>query len=334
MPTSLTQKAVASCAMLSLAAILSGASATVSSAQEQVETQIAEQAEDSATTATSQTPSKTVPSHVPPGYRMVWNDEFSGNGLPDASKWAWDTHRNKQGWYNNEEQYYAKSRLKNARQENGHLIIEAVKEDLSGENLDDWGGQEYSSARLITQGLGDWTYGLYEIRAQLPCGTGTWPAIWMLPSDPDEVWPNGGEIDIMEHVGFDPGRIHHSIHTKAFNFGRGTQKTTSYMVEDACTTMHKYQLLWLEDKLIFGIDDTPKFLFEKKRDDQSRWPFNKPMHMLLNIAVGGDWGGQKGVKGEAFPAKMIVDYVRVFQLDPKALEEDQKAAAAEDGTGQ
>lgn len=256
---------------------------------------------------------ETVPTKVPEGYALVWSDEFDAPGLPDPAKWKYDTFRNKDGWFNNEKQYYAAGREKNARVANGRLIIEAHNEDLSKAGLADWGKQQFSSARLITRGLGDWTYGFFEIRAKLPCGRGTWPAIWMLPSNESVKWPEGGEIDIMEHVGFDPGVIHHSIHTSAFNFSRGTQKTSSHQVPDACDSMHKYQLLWTADFMVFGVDDRPKLLFKKESDKQARWPFDKPQHLLLNIAVGGNWGGQKGIDAAAFPAKMEVDYVRVYQ---------------------
>ena len=265
----------------------------------------------------AETPEKRVETTVPAGFELVWSDEFDTPGLPDPTKWKYDTFRNKDGWFNNEKQYYAAERLENSRVEDGRLIIEARKEDLGPEGFADWGGQDYSSARLITQGQGDWTYGFFEIRAKLPCGVGTWPAIWMLPSDPDVKWPAGGEIDIMEHVGFEPGVIHHSLHTTAFNFSRGTQKTSQHELTTACDKMHKYQLLWAPKLMMFAVDDQPKFLFQKESEKKARWPFDKPQHLLLNVAVGGTWGGQKGVDPAVFPARMEVDYVRVYQ--PKAL---------------
>jgi beta-glucanase (GH16 family) len=250
---------------------------------------------------------------VPKGYALVWSDEFSVDGLPDRKKWTYDTSRNREGWFNYEKQYYAADRLKNARVENGHLIIEAHEEALETAGLPDWGKQKYSSARMMTQGLGEWTNGFFEIRAKIPCGVGTWPAIWMLPADQKTVWPEGGEIDIMEHVGFDPGGINNSVHTKAFNFLKNTQKTSKTKLPDACTAMHKYQLLWTPNFLLMGIDDKPTFLFKRTESDFARWPFIKPQFLLLNIAVGGSWGGQKGIKKDAFPARMEVDYVRVYQ---------------------
>lgn len=268
-----------------------------------------------ATAAVQPAPGSEPEPHRPPrGYELVFADEFDGDGPPDETRWTYDTHRNAVGWYNNELQYYAARRPENARIENGQLVIEAHREQLDREAYADHGGQGYTSTRLTTQGKGAWTYGFFEIRAKLPCGRGTWPAIWMLPEDPSVVWPEGGEIDIMEHVGYEPGVIHHSIHTRAFNFGRGTQKTTSHQVATACDQFHRYQLLWTSKGLMFAVDDAPRFLFENKASGRARWPFDKPMHLLLNIAVGGDWGGRKGVDAQAFPQRMEIDHVRVYQL--------------------
>lgn len=253
------------------------------------------------------------PHRAPAGYELVFADEFAEGDLPDGQKWIYDTYRNAQGWYNNELQYYSAGRRENARIENGALVIEARAENLGSLSLADFGGQNYSSARLITNGPG-WTYGFYEIRAKLPCGRGTWPAIWMLPADTSITWLNGGEIDIMEHVGYDPGVIHTSVHTRAFNFRRGSQRTNSYRLPTACDQFHRYQLLWTPERLVFAVDDAPNFLFEKVRSDRSRWPFDAPMNLILNIAVGGDWGGQRGIDSAAFPARMEIDHVRVYQL--------------------
>ena len=132
-----------------------------------------------------------------PGWTLVWNDEFDVNGLPDASKWGYDTERNQLGWYNNEKQYYSANRLANASVQNGMLTITARKESLTG--AADYGGQSYTSARLITRGKASWTYGFSEVRAKLPCSLGTWPAIWMLGTKGS--WPDDGEIDIMEQRG-------------------------------------------------------------------------------------------------------------------------------------
>jgi beta-glucanase (GH16 family) len=251
---------------------------------------------------------------APSGYRLVWADEFSADGLPDPARWRYDTHRNRQGWYNNERQYYAAGRPENSRIENGHLIIEARAERLDRARFPDWGRQRYTSARLYTKGTQAWTYGFFEIRAKLPCGIGIWPAIWMLPEDSSVPWPDGGEIDIMEHVGHVPGEINQTIHTRAYNHIIDTERSAKFMVADACDAMHRYQLLWTPDFILAGVDGQPRFLFRAVPGDVTRWPFDRPMHLLLNIAVGGDWGGQQGVREDAFPARFEIDYVRVYQL--------------------
>ncbi len=266
--------------------------------------------------ATTANASATEPDHAPPGYAKVFGDEFDGPAI-DKSAWRFDTSRNAVGWYNQEKQYYSADRVENARVAGGQLVIEARSEMLDKARFPDWGGQKYTSARLIGQGLKAWTYGFYEIRAKIPCGRGTWPAIWMLPEDLDVEWPAGGEIDIMEHVGLDPGKVHQTIHTAASNFSNGTQLTKSFDLPDACTTFHRYQLLWTPDFLVTGVDDRPIFMVRRDKGDHAHWPFDRPMHIILNIAVGGTWGGQKGVDAKAFPAVMEVDYVRVYQKASK-----------------
>jgi beta-glucanase (GH16 family) len=255
-----------------------------------------------------------VPHRPPPGYELVFSDEFDTAGAPDPSRWDYDTHRNAVGWYNQEKQYYSRARPENARVENGVLVIEAREETLDRSVAPDHGGQKFTSARLFTKGKASWTYGFFEIRARVPCEVGSWPAIWMLPEDPNVVWPEGGEIDIMEHVGFKPNEINQTIHTRTFNFSNGSQKTAIFKIEGACDSLHRYQLLWTPDHIAMAVDDEPRFLFKKVRNDRARWPFDQPMHLLLNIAVGGVWGGQRGVDETVFPARMEIDYVRVYQL--------------------
>lgn len=274
-------------------------------------------AQPAATPPASSAPTTSAEQEILPGYRLVWADEFSTNGLPDATRWRYDTHRNRQGWYNDERQYYAAGRLQNSRIENGHLIIEAHAERLDRRQFPDWGRQRYTSARLYTKGVQAWTYGFFEIRAKLPCAVGSWPAIWMLPEDDSIPWPNGGEIDIMEHVGHVPGEINQTVHTQAYNHILNTHRFAKFMVPDACDTMHRYQLLWTPDFVLTGMNDQPKFMFRRDTDDRARWPFDRPMHLLLNIAVGGSWGGQRGIDDAAFPARFEIDYVRVYQASPE-----------------
>ena len=252
------------------------------------------------------------PHRAPPGYKLVFADEFDGKKI-DTRKWRFDTHRNAQGWYNDELQYYAANRRENSRIENGKLVIEARAERLAKDRFRDWGGQDYTSARMITKAPHAWTYGYYEIRARIPCGRGTWPAVWMLPSDPKADWPGAGEIDIMEHVGFDPGVVHQTIHTTANNHVIGTQIGKQITIPDVCTAMHRYQLWWTRDAIEMGVDDKKIFRLDRVPNDRARWPFDKPMNIILNVAVGGGWGGQKGIDPAAFPAVMEVDYVRVYQ---------------------
>jgi beta-glucanase (GH16 family) len=235
--------------------------------------------------------------------KLVWSDEFNYSGLPDSSKWNYDIGGH--GWGNNELQYYTSKKLSNARVENGNLIIEAHKEKM--ENRD------YTSARLVTKGKGDWTYGRIDVRAKLPKGVGTWPAIWMLASNGPLKWPDDGEIDIMEHVGYDQGVVHASVHCKKYYHSIGTQKTAKTAVPDCSETFHVYSLDWNAETITVLIDDKPYFTFKNEHTDVTAWPFNKPFHLLLNVAVGGNWGGQKGVDASVYPVKMEVDYVRVYQ---------------------
>ena len=252
------------------------------------------------------------PGGVPAGWKLVWADEFDKDGLPDATKWDYDTFRNKPGWYNGEAQYYSYARAENSRVEKGHLVIETRREELR--EASDWGNQAYTSARLVTRGKASWTYGAVEVRAKLPSGRGTWPAIWMLPSKSDMQWPLDGEIDIMEHVGFDEGVVHGTVHTEAFNHTKNSQKAAQVRLADLCQDFHRYQLVWTADSVTIGVDDKSYFRFlNDGSDDKTRWPFFQPQYLILNTAVGGSWGGIKGVDESVYPVKMEVDYVRVWQ---------------------
>jgi len=250
---------------------------------------------------------------LPAGYRLAWSDEFDVDGLPDAAKWNYDTDRNFLGWYNNELQYYSAARAENARVAGGSLLITARKEDLSTAGFADWGGQRYSSSRMVTRGKASWTYGFIEIRAKLPCGRGSWPALWMLSPPPQQAWPDDGEIDIMEHVGFDPGVIHGTMHTLAYNHTKNNSRTATVNVGDACTAFHKYQLTWTANQIKVGVDDRNYYQYSNDNSGNAEWPFDSPQYLIFNVAVGGDWGGQMGVDDSIFPIQMEVDYVRVYQ---------------------
>ncbi len=242
---------------------------------------------------------------VPADYKMVWADEFDKDGVPDATKWVHETGRNKEGWYNNEKQYYSSPRLENARVHDGILTITARKEARSDQP--DWGGQQYSSSRLVTLGKKDWTYGFFEIRAKLPCGKGTWPAIWMLGSQ--GIWPAGGELDIMEWVGSNPTRAFSTVHTTAGSGGNGKGAATE--VQDACTSFHNYQMQWTAQQISFAIDGKVHFTYNNTGAGSAAWPFDAPQFMILNLAIGGDLGG--AVEDTIFPVQMDVDYVRIYQ---------------------
>ena len=252
----------------------------------------------------------------PEGYALVWSDEFNMDGLPDPARWTYDTHRNAQGWYNDELQYYANARPQNARIENGSLIIEA-RIDPGIKTLSDWGGQKYSSARLMTKDRAAWDYGYVDVRAKLPCGVGLWPAIWMLPQNGDK-WPDDGEIDIMEYVGFQDDTFHATIHTKDYNHIKGTEVGEKLNMDGACGEFQTHSLLWTPERITVAVNGTPYFVYDNDGKGQGGWPFDDPFYLILNIAVGGSWGGQQGVSDAAFPAKMEVDYVRVYQLSSDA----------------
>lgn len=236
--------------------------------------------------------------------KLVWSDEFNYTGLPDDTKWGYDVGGN--GWGNNEKQYYTSKRLENASVKNGVLSITAIKEKFEG--------KDYTSARLVTKNKGDWKYGRFEIRAKLPKGRGVWPAIWMLSTDwKYGGWPASGEIDIMENVGYLPDSVFGTVHTKAYNHVIGTQKGTKTSRKDLAEAFHTYILEWDENVIKIFLDDEHYFTFNNEKKTFNEWPFDQPFHLLLNIAVGGNWGGKMGVDDSIWPQTMEVDYVRVYQ---------------------
>jgi beta-glucanase (GH16 family) len=239
--------------------------------------------------------SPTAPSGV-----SAWQDEFDRDGLPDRGRWDYEV-----GFIrNNERQYYTRDRLENARVENGVLIIEARRERF--QNAD------YTSASLTSRA--SWTYGRIEVRAKLPKGRGTWPAIWTLGTNIREVgWPQCGELDIMEHVGFDPGRIHANIHTRAYNHVQGTNKGGSVMISGVDDEFHVYEALWTPQQIAMSVDGRRYFTFEKEPGGAAVWPFDQPQYLILNLAIGGTWGGRQGIDDSAFPARFLIDYVRVYR---------------------
>ena len=242
------------------------------------------------------------------GWALVWNDEFDGPAL-NLEKWSYEIGGH--GWGNNELQYYSDDDS-TAFIQDGKLVIRA---DLvpqgtgSSDNL-----RYFSSARLRTSGKGDWRYGRIEVKAKLALGQGIWPAIWMLPTDwMYGGWPESGEIDIMEHVGYDPGRVHGSIHTGSYNHKINTQRGGSKLLDKISSKFYVYAIEWYEDRIDFLINDSKYFSFlNDGKNDFNTWPFNQRFHLLINIAVGGDWPGSPDETTQ-FPTEMELEYVSVYE---------------------
>ncbi|SIT95996.1 Glycosyl hydrolases family 16 [Epilithonimonas bovis DSM 19482] len=237
------------------------------------------------------------------GKKLVWHDEFNQPGLPDPAKWTCEVGGN--GFGNNELQFYTNNRTDNARVEDGHLIIEARKEK--------WENRDYTSAKLVTKNTFPFQYGSIEVRAKLPKGKGTWPAIWMLSQNLKK-WPDDGEIDIMEHVGYHEGFIHGSVHTKKYNHIIGTQKTDTIIVKDATKKFHIYRADWSPDKIEMYVDNHHYFTYVNTEKTYESWPFDQPFYLIINQAVGGNWCGKEGVDSGIYPQKFLIDYVRIYKL--------------------
>jgi beta-glucanase (GH16 family) len=237
----------------------------------------------------------------------IWADEFDNGNTPDPSKWSYDIGGG--GWGNNELQYYSKNAA-NAGIKNGVLTIKAIRESISG--------SAYSSARIVTKGKGDWLYGRFEARAKVPAGKGTWPAFWMLPTDNNYgIWPKSGEIDILEHVGYAPNEINCTVHTDAFNHIKGTQVGVKKTIPTAITEFHIYRVDWTPLAITGYIDDVQYFEFKNSNSSVATWPFDSKFHIILNQAVGGNWGGAQGIDTSAYPASFDIDYVRVYKMVEK-----------------
>lgn len=235
-------------------------------------------------------------------WKLSWSDEFDYNGLPDSTKWNYDVGGH--GWGNNELQYYTRASISNVEVSNGTLKLRAIQQKMDI--------REYTSARLITRGKADFTYGKIEVKAKLPPGRGLWPAIWMLGTNIGNVsWPDCGEIDIMEHVGFEKDSMFGTVHTKAYNHIIGTQKGKKIFIDNPYDSFHIYTLEWTPDRMDFLLDNNLYYSIENEHKTTAEWPFDSPFYLLLNIAVGGNLGGKKGVDTNVFPATMEVDYVRV-----------------------
>lgn len=228
----------------------------------------------------------------------VWQDEFNVEGSPGA-QWGYET-----GYVRNRELQYYTSNPANVRVENGICILEARNE----------GGDSITSASIITLGNYHFCYGRIEVRAKIPTGKGTWPAIWLLGVNRSQVgWPACGEIDIMENVGFDPQYIHGNIHTKAYNHTIKTNKGNKIEVSAPWDDFHIYAIEWFDDRIDFFFDDTKYFTYENdKAANPDTWPFDKPHYLLINLSIGGTWGGQQGTDLSILPCRFEIDYVRHF----------------------
>ncbi len=238
-------------------------------------------------------------------WKLVWADEFDQDGKPDPKKWKYEL-----GYQirNREAQHYT-DKKKNAYVKDGHLIIEAIKEKSKAPN-----GKtaDYTAASLNS--AKPFLYGRIDVRAKLPTGRGMWPAIWMLADRIGKVrWPLCGEIDIMENVGYDPHVVHGSVHTQKYNHTINTHQSSSLELEAPWENFHVYGIEWYPDRIDFYIDRVKYMTFNNEGSGDEAWPFDNPHNLKLNIAIGGMWGGVKGIDDSIFPQQMVIDYVRVYE---------------------
>ncbi len=239
-------------------------------------------------------------------YNLVWADEFTTDGPVDSAKWTCELGHGIRGWGNAESQEY-RDDLEHCRVENGRLIITGTKSEQS---------ETYGSARIHTYGKSSWQYGRFEIRAKLPTGRGTWPALWMLSDAHKEgtPWPLCGEIDIMEHVGRNPEVIHFSLHTQEFNHPKKTQITGYHTMSGILEGFHTYRMDWTPEGFEFFVDGKLFNSFLKAgKSTIEEWPFDQPFHLIVNLAIGGHWGGE--IDDSVLPATLELEYIRVYQLD-------------------
>ena len=239
-------------------------------------------------------------------YQLVWQDEFNGTSL-DTTFWSYETGAH--GWGNWELQNYTDSG--NVDFKDGKLIITVKKENDKKE------AGSYTSARIVTKGKKDFTFGKIETRAKMPTGLGIWPAIWMLGSNIDEVgWPKCGEIDIMEYVGFAPDTVYSTVHNAAgWGDNSDGKKKELKTIEEQ---FHVYGIIWDENEIRFYVDtpDNITHVYNPEKNEKS-WPYDKPHYLLLNVAFGGNFGGRHGMDHNIFPQSMEVDYIRVYQKRTK-----------------
>ncbi|MDR1683017.1 MAG: family 16 glycosylhydrolase [Candidatus Symbiothrix sp.] len=264
-----------------------------------------------------------------PYTQLVWSDEFNGTGLPDPAKWDYEV-----GYVRNGElQYFTRERVENAYQEGGYLHIRAINNDpvYDAENKvlnNKDNAQQTTSASIITKGKVSWLYGRIEVRAKVPGpNKGSWPAIWMMPvANRWGNWPNSGEIDIMEHVGYAPEQTHFTAHTYKYNnsFGVMPARGTAYDTPGVYNDFHVFALEWDTEGLYWYFDDRkiPAFEFYNEssglENDWQAWPFLREFYLMLGLAYGGGWGGRNGVDWQ-LPMEYLVDYVRVYKMPESAI---------------
>jgi len=268
--------------------------------------------------------------------KLVWADEFQYEGLPDPAKWGYEAGFVRNG----ERQYYANARLENSRVENGSLIIDIRKEKFPNPNYDasvpvekfdpknqpafsriankTFQHAEYTSASLITLGKASWQYGRVEIRAKLPQGRGIWPALWMMGIDRGKVpWPACGEIDILEYVGHQPGVVHANVHCPDRRKPGADPLKLGMKAELKADNLHDafhvYAVEWDAESVRVEFDGNAYFNYRNPHTGPDAWPFDRPLYLLLNVAVGGSWGEKQGIDDGIFPQRMEIDYVRVYQ---------------------
>lgn len=247
-------------------------------------------------------------------WNLVWSDEFRDDGTPDNSKWSFETGGG--GWGNNEQQYYT-DRFQNCRIEDGHLIVEARKEEHQN--------YHYTSARIHTLGDG-WKYARIEIKAKLPHGAGTWPAFWMLPTHPQYGnlgWPDNGEIDIMEYAGKEPDQVLGSIYSKNHIWWDHSGYSVYQSVPNAESAYHIYSMEWSQENMELAVDGVVYNSFSNPHTTWEDWPFDQQYRLIINFALGG-WGGD-AIDDAIFPQTLSIDYVRVYQPEP--LEAEQRMSS-------
>lgn len=257
------------------------------------------------TNAQTQRLARTPKAAKKPGYTLLYSDEFNGTGKPDSTKWTFEARP--KGWVNGEQQTYTDATRDNAVLRDGNLVITGKKDYPTGDTSAPW-----SSARLISKNKMDFLYGKIEVRAKLPKARGSWPAIWMMPTESKYgKWPRSGELDIMEHIGNKLDSVFSSVHTESKNWMNGGLQSGTRIVKDVNTTFHVYGLDWTPDSLVFTYDGQQCFTMVNPKTNAKDWPFDQPFYIILNVAIGGGLGG--AITDEDWPDSMVVDWVRVYQ---------------------